>query len=448
LPSSFHIGQIVGDYEVVGVIGAGGMGSVYKVRNVISDRCDAMKVLLPDLRDSAELAERFLNEIKVLAGLSHPNIASLYTALRVDNQLLMVMELVDGVTLEERIGSGAVPVGQGLIYIAQILSALSYAHQRGVIHRDIKPANMAIHSDGRVKLLDFGIARANREQHFTQAGMVLGSLHYMSPEQIAGKQADARSDLYSVGVTLYRMATGKRPFDGDNALAIMRAQSETAPIPPHQINPALPETISGAILRSLAKVPGERFQTADEFRRALDGAFSTDSVETVLLSATSTPSSSSRFHGAVLSVLQKNLGVALGPIAGALVRKHSRSSETVGKLCTALAGQISAEEDRRAFLISCEKELGLAILSDTQSGLSQREATPAPRKETTAWEPAVLDSARRNLAKFIGPLAGVVVSRAARKAENLNELYSLLSAEIKSEKDRAEFLALSGRHSD
>ena len=307
------------------------MGSVYKVRNVISDRCDAMKVLLPDLRDSAELAERFLNEIKVLAGLSHPNIASLYTALRVDNQLLMVMELVDGVTLEEHINRGSIPLDQSLIYIAQVLSALSYAHHHGVIHRDIKPANMAIHSDGRVKLLDFGIARANQDQRFTQAGMVLGSLHYMSPEQIAGKQADARSDLYSVGVTLYRMVTGKRPFDGDNSLAIMRAQSETPAIPPRQINPALPETISAAILRSLAKAPEERFQTADEFRRALEGAYSSDAIETVLMATTPTPSSS-RFHAAVLSVLQKNLGVALGPIAGALVRKHSRSSETVGKI--------------------------------------------------------------------------------------------------------------------
>ncbi len=442
-----HIGQTVGDYEIVGVIGAGGMGSVYKVRNVISDRCDAMKVLLPDLRDSSELAERFLNEIKVLAGLSHPNIASLYTALRVDNQLLMVMELVDGVTLEEHINRGSIPLDQSLIYIAQVLSALSYAHQHGVIHRDIKPANMAIHSDGRVKLLDFGIARANQDQRFTQAGMVLGSLHYMSPEQIAGKQADARSDLYSVGVTLYRMVTGKRPFDGDNSLAIMRAQSEAPAIPPRQINPALPETISAAILRSLAKAPEERFQTADEFRRALEGAYSSDAIETVLMGATPTPSSS-RFHAAVLSVLQKNLGVALGPIAGALVRKHSRSSETVGKLCTALAEQISADEDRRAFLIACEKELGPAMFSDTQRTFSPREVTPAPRKETVDWEPALLDNARRNLAKFIGPLAKVVVDRAARKATNVNELYSLLSAEIKSEKDRAEFLTLSARHSD
>jgi len=176
--------------------------------------------------------------------------------------------------------------------------------------------------------------------------MVLGSLHYMSPEQIAGKQADARSDLYSVGVTLYESRRAKRPFDGDNALAIMRAQSETAPVPPHQINPALPEKISTAILKSLAKAPEERFQTADEFRRALEGSVSSDVAENGLLgsvqSVTPTPSSS-RFHAAVLSVLQKNLAVAVGPIAGALVRKHSHINETVGKLCTALAEQISAD---------------------------------------------------------------------------------------------------------
>jgi serine/threonine protein kinase len=303
---------------------------------------------------------------------------------------------------------------------------------------------MAIHSDGRVKLLDFGIARGSPDQKFTQAGMVLGSLHYMSPEQIAGKSADARSDLYSVGVVLYRMATGRRPFDGDNAIAIMRAQSEVPPIPPQQINPALPELISAAILKSRAKSPDARFQTADEFRRALEGRFSTDEVETIAITSTPTPSSS-RFHAGMLSVLQKNLAVAVGPIAGALVRKHSQSNATAGKLCTALAEQIPGEADRRAFLVACERELGSAMLSDTQRAISPQGSTPVPRKSTVEWEPEVLDNAKRNLAKFIGPLAGVVVNRASRKAENLNELYALLGAEIKSEKDRGEFLTLVGR---
>ncbi len=156
---SYEVGSRVGDYEVLQVLGAGGMGCVYKVRNVISDRVEAMKVLLPDLERDPDLANRFMREIKVQASLVHPNIAALHTALRIDNQLLMLMEYVEGVTLENRMESGAVPIDQAVDYIAQVLSALSYAHGRGVVHRDIKPANMMITPGGVVKLMDFGIAK-------------------------------------------------------------------------------------------------------------------------------------------------------------------------------------------------------------------------------------------------------------------------------------------------
>src|SRR6202789_3126895 len=141
---NLQIGSTIGDYQIVGVLGAGGMGKVYKVRNVISDRLEAMKVLLPDLVAQPELADRFLREIKLQASLEHPNIAALHTAVRVDNQLLMLMEFVEGVTLEQRLKDGPLPVTEAVDYIAQALSALEYAHQQGVIHRDIKPANMML----------------------------------------------------------------------------------------------------------------------------------------------------------------------------------------------------------------------------------------------------------------------------------------------------------------
>ncbi len=197
-------GSVVGDYQIVGVLGAGGMGKVFKVRNTISNRMEAMKVLLPDLSGEPELADRFLREIQVLARLEHPNIAGLRTALRFENQLLMVMELVDGLPLDQRLHQGPLPVAEAVRCMDQVLAALTYAHKSGVIHRDIKPANIIMMADGMVKLMDFGIAKGADDRRLTMTGGTMGSVYYMSPEQISGApHLDARSDLYSVGVSLY-----------------------------------------------------------------------------------------------------------------------------------------------------------------------------------------------------------------------------------------------------
>jgi serine/threonine-protein kinase len=267
---NLEIGSSVGDYQIVGVLGAGGMGKVYKVRNVISDRIEAMKVLLPDLVTEPELADRFLREIKTQASLEHPSIASLHTAVRVDNQLLMLMEFVEGQTLEQTLQGGPVLVKQAVDYISQVLSALDYAHRQGVIHRDIKPANMMLTPAGVVKLMDFGIAKASTDQRLTMTGTTMGSLYYMSPEQIKGAaHIDARADLYSVGVSLYELVTGKRPFDGDSQFAIMSAHLEKTPVPPVEVDPRLPQALNDAILMAVAKDPAMRFQTAGAFRMAL-----------------------------------------------------------------------------------------------------------------------------------------------------------------------------------
>ena len=266
-----QIGSTVGDYQVIGILGAGGMGKVYKVRNTISDRVEAMKVLLPDLANAPELADRFLREIKVQGSLEHPNIAALHTALRVENQLLMLMEFVEGVTLEQLLKEqGRLPVPNAVNYIGQVLAALDYAHSHGVIHRDIKPANMMLTPQGVVKLMDFGIAKGAGDHKLTMTGTTLGSLYYMSPEQIQGAvNLDARSDLYSVGVSLYELVTGKRPFDGDSQFAIMSAHLKNTPVPPLAIDPSLPQMLNDVILLSVGKDPNARFQGAAAFRNAL-----------------------------------------------------------------------------------------------------------------------------------------------------------------------------------
>ncbi len=262
-------GSRVGDYEIVKELGHGGMGQVFLVRNLISDRIEAMKVLLPDLVQQGDLANRFMREIKLLASLDHPNIAQLRTAFTADNQLVMIMEYVQGDTLAHRLEMGAFSTADTLNYISQVLSALSYAHAKGIIHRDIKPANMMLTPQGVVKLMDFGIARSTTDLGMTVTGTTMGSLDYMSPEQVKSELTDARSDIYSVGVSMYEMVTGHRMFSATSSYSVMEAHVKEVPKSPMEVQPSVPKGLSDLIMMAVAKDPAQRFQTAEAFRNAL-----------------------------------------------------------------------------------------------------------------------------------------------------------------------------------
>ncbi len=264
-----NIGERVGDYEIVAILGSGGMGEVYKVRSVISDRVEAMKVLLPNLGSDTALADRFLREIKVQAALDHPNIARLNSAQQVGNQLVMLMEFVEGSTIDGLLQKGPLELSESLHCTSQVLDALAYAHARGVVHRDIKPANIMLTPSGVVKLMDFGIARMQADRQLTKTGTTVGSLYYMSPEQINGGQPDPRSDLYSLGVTLYEMVTGRRPFVGDSDYSIMAAHLQHKPVAPMEIIAGVPLDLNDIIMMAIAKDPEQRFQKAEAFHAAL-----------------------------------------------------------------------------------------------------------------------------------------------------------------------------------
>ncbi len=266
----FEVGQRAGDYEILGVLGKGGMGRVYRVRNVISNRVEAMKVLLPDVAAEAELSDRFIGEIRTLGSLDHPNIAKLHGAFKVENQLVMLMEFIEGVTLFDRAKAAAIPLNEVLSDATQTLAALSYAHEKGVIHRDIKPSNIMVTPDGVVKLMDFGIAKSSVDPVETRTGITMGSMLYMSPEQVRGSQLDARSDLYSVGVLLYELTAGCRPFEGETTYAILEAQLTAVPKPPLEVNPNIPKPLSDIIMTALSKEPAHRFQSAKAFGNALE----------------------------------------------------------------------------------------------------------------------------------------------------------------------------------
>jgi eukaryotic-like serine/threonine-protein kinase len=269
MTAEFSTGQHIGDYQILSILGLGGMGKVYKVRNIISDRIEAMKILLPDLTSNQGLADRFLREIRLLATLNHPNIAALRTALTHENQLVMIMEFVEGETLANRLARAPISTAEAIDFSDQCLSALSYAHKQNIIHRDIKPANMMLTPQGIVKLMDFGIARSSTDGALTSTGTTLGSLNYMPPEQVRGETADARSDIYSFGVSLYEMLTGKLPFHGDSQYSLMTAHLNHNPPEPITLRSDLPTSLNEIIMMAMAKDRADRFQSAEAFRNAL-----------------------------------------------------------------------------------------------------------------------------------------------------------------------------------
>ena len=267
----FEIGGTIDTYRITGVVGRGGMGRVYQVEHTITKRVEAMKVVIGGQPDSEEHAQRFLTEIRLQASLSHPNIASVYNAFWLNGDLVLVMELVEGPSLQDLLEAGPIPLDTGIGYGRQALRALGYAHDNGVIHRDVSPGNILVAPDGTIKLTDFGIAKSLSGPHYTEQGEALGSVYYAAPEQLKGlPEVDGRADVYSLGAVLYELATGQTVFEADSLYDVMRAQIETEPVPPVEVNPKIPPALNGAILRALAKDPAARFQSANAFLEALE----------------------------------------------------------------------------------------------------------------------------------------------------------------------------------
>jgi serine/threonine-protein kinase len=263
------IGHTVGSYKITEKIGEGGMGAVFKGIDVMLDREVAIKMLRPELARQAQLAERFRSEAVTLAKLNHPNIATLYSFLRQNDDYFMVMEYVRGETLEQIMRRGPMNCDQSVTLFCHALEGMEYAHGMNIIHRDIKPANLMMTERGSIKLMDFGIARVLGTDRMTRAGHLVGTIEYMSPEQVKGGETDARSDIYSLGILLYEMLTGRVPFTSPSEYDLMRAQVEDPPPPPRGFAPQTPVAVEQSILRALAKNKDHRFQTAGEFRLAL-----------------------------------------------------------------------------------------------------------------------------------------------------------------------------------
>jgi eukaryotic-like serine/threonine-protein kinase len=334
------------------------------------------------------MVERFRREVQTLASLNHVNIAQLHTAFYHQNQLAMVMELVHGETLRDLRVRTAIPLPHTLAYVAQVLDALAYAHRLGVVHRDIKPSNIMISEGGVVKLLDFGIAVTGLGSELTRAGYLLGSLNYMSPEQIGGGKAGPRSDIYSVGVTLYELLTGELPIKGANNYETMMAHINHTPVRPHEISPMVPLVISDAVMRALAKDPAQRFATAEDFHLALK--------------ATPAPAEAGATPGAPLPITHSSANV--------------RAATPVSSSSPARAGSVS------------------------HTLFTSHSQQPRSTASSTGLENLSLEEISRRLAVYIGPVAKIVVKKLAAQSDDPDFIYREAAKQISSDVDRAEFL--------
>ncbi|HSS44759.1 MAG TPA: serine/threonine-protein kinase, partial [Thermoanaerobaculia bacterium] len=274
-------GSRLGPYEILSPIGAGGMGEVYRARDTRLERTVAIKVLPSHLSASPDVRQRFEREAKTISQLSHPHICALYDVGREGETEYLVMEYLEGDTLSDRLAKGALPLEQTLRHGVEIADALDKAHRQGIVHRDLKPGNVMLTKSG-VKLLDFGLAKAMAppaprgsltalptQQGLTQEGTILGTFQYMAPEQLEGKEADARSDIFAFGAVLHEMATGKKAFSGSSQASLITAIMSSEPVTISSVQPMTPPALDRVVKTCLAKDPEERWQSAADIKREL-----------------------------------------------------------------------------------------------------------------------------------------------------------------------------------
>lgn len=461
----------LGRYKIIETLGQGAMGVVYRASDTVLGRSVALKTIHPHLltgKTRSELLERFKREARIAGRCQHRNIITIYDYGIDHDTPFMAMEYVEGVELKRYTTVGALLDSRVIVtIILQVLDALNHAHNANIIHRDIKPANIILVQDHVVKIADFGVARL-LSSDLTRTGLAIGTLSYMAPELFLGQRADKRTDLYSVGVVLYELLTGHKPFAAPIKSNVPRNTVSANPENPSTLNSSVPSSFDRLVLRALAKDPNKRYNSAASFTASLqscianlqpgthDSTAPTDVRLTTSSVSTTQPSQLSSNEGnsqtiqgwprQTLQTVEEHLSEFVGPLAKVLLRRTIYEVNTIKELYHRLGEYIPNLEERNRF------ELKAALMAETETGISEK---PFPTRSsvtgtaaatdinsgTQRFSPETLQQVCLELTLYIGPVAKMMVKKASRQANSIEELYHILAQRVPDEYERRRFLS-------
>ena len=408
-----RVGKTLGNFRILECLGSGGAGMIWKAEDLSLGRIVALKALRPELASDSDMAQRFRAEARTLAKLSHANIASLFSLIEDDDGLFLVLECVDGNTLASLLAtSGPLPLDSAFALFHQVLDGVGHAHDAGIVHRDLKPSNLMVDARGRVKVMDFGIARVAGVARTTHHGKLVGTPEYMSPEQVRGEDATIRSDLYSLGIVLFEMLTGRPPFRASASFELMRAQIEDAPPDPRALRPELDARVATALLRALAKRPAERFATTRELQDVLLDAGASRRGRTIAPIWREIPPSVSASEAPTLGTNAAELASASAPTQSEaeLVRAQREAQEP--------ERGAEAPEVWTDALDALDEDIDAAFagVNDAHPNAAARAAAPTTRVMDSSQDTSVLEAARPTRMLEGAPFAAHARSLAAKPA--------------------------------
>jgi len=478
----FAPGAEFGQYEILGELGAGGMGRVFRARDTTLDRLVAIKTLSPALAEDPDYLQRFLKEARAVARLNHQNIVQIYSFGSIDGTPYIAMEFVDGMSLGARVKKARLSELETVKVGRQACRALDIAHSHGIVHRDIKPDNLILSKRGDLKLVDLGVAkRVGDDQSITQTGLMVGTPHYISPEQVRGQRdIDGRADIYSLGATLYHLVTGHTPFSGSSGAHVMSMHLFAELPDPRTYEPSVSEGFCRVLRKMMAKERDERYADVAEVDRDLHllETGETPEVDEPTDTALSTmvlerPSgadatAAAAFDLGLLARIEEKLAASIGPMARVVVRKTARSASSLEQLCDELSRQLAPGSSREEFCkkcMACGEGGSPAAASGVSSGIGTAlRPGGVPPQEAGATEPPTRSAVTRfggpgpqtptdaelarleaELARHIGPLARVLVKRAAKSGGSLADVAARLEENIPDAKGRAAFRAAAER---
>ncbi len=450
-----HTIRMIGRYRIEELLGTGAMGEVYRAHDPEIDRPVAIKVVRPELiagSGAEQWLQRFRREARAAGRRSHPNIVAIFDIGDDDGRPFLAMEFVDGRNLDAILKeSGRLDPERGVAIIAQVLSALGFAHESGIVHRDVKPSNIMVLQNGQVKVADFGIARIDASD-LTIVGDLLGTPAYMAPEQLSGTPVDYRTDLFAAGVILFEMLTGVKPFRGKSITEIMSFMETRGPEDIRALNPAVPVSLKRVITKALAFDPAQRYANAHAFSEAIAEAFPAGSGETPSGRQTGLPPASPRaaiapddgsLHPELLRAIERDLATFIGPMASIAVRRAARQTNDLAALYELLAKQLERPDDRAKFLAKARHPAAATRDRVVQYAPSTATKGTGPKPQDPVGPPRRADivAIEASLTRYIGPIARILIRRELEKFETLDKFYLVLAAHIPDEHDRKAFLA-------